>query len=1791
MAEEDRTFNYNDLNLDFLELSPPRAKPVIRNVTPIPSTQHFRSNAFKAKQLSQKVAQNDLLVTKIELLNRENTAMRQKLNDFQNSASQIQELYENEKKKCSNLQDQFNKVELNLNKIQKRSAQLHNDLEEKKLQLEQLQAQIEEDKGPLTYTELAMKYLKLYQHFEEEEILTKQEKTIFSDLSKYCEAKGCKSALLRLMKVKKKRTSKNTKNKDVQCNLLEAGFQTNPKERAAQSTQTSTSTSKSILTQTADLPLVGNKQTQTLTNNETKPLQVLLTQGVQTTPIELRSQGTQHITITTTRGTSTSCFIKKHNVSTCFPEPNFVSPVTVMVEELLQLYNVSPLSPISDPVTSLTTTSGLQDIPTTPIVLQEERIMCKSVGTCTYLCNVQRQIDFIPIYASIKRSKSNSPSPACSCVSIKNEAYATPTPSPPLPRASPSQSPRPQVSTASSQNRSASDVSASLNDNLNNMNPMLTAFTQLPEIQPEVFSTIWQMAGQMVMGLLYAPTSNRIRSTQLNSSNNSIDQQQFHNWLYNLYESIQLSPQQGTTPGTATSSEIAHSECPQNAISTERTFELNSETSCMNRALLNNIRSTQEEAAATQEVHNDSINASTNSIEPIVSAADESTQTELRSVSSQSMLLSEKNRTDCIFKEPLEIPKKSAKQAQKRKTADEELTYMKKCREKQIRKKRKKEKKSKVDLQVSASSLCYSEHKEIKELNTPQKNELDLVTAVEFCANLSSFTSDADDQTNQNDNNAYICTTGSSTENRLQMLDLSWGELECDTSSDAKKIGHCEADGRTNTERADASNVQVDLINNNFKGKEENVPDVELSCTAKNKCDSSDNMDTLNSGVAESAGIMGGDTAYRISVGCHASVEQSKDTINNLFGSDTEDEKDFPDVYAKDVQKNGNDESFKVCLDLEELASKLNINDMNVETMSLEKYHDNPQKEKNVSYEKSTHDGKIETIRNVAALLPSVLINQSNVLMENGENRDEINSLIAVKQTINSVEQILLDLSMSESEDEENNENSIVKSSDNNKNEICVDESEEADESVLVIVEEDFEGKHRKRTTSETSFVSDGQTSKFVSPAKSIKQKFNSTEDISALLNNTLVDNDLLGSTYAQQPDEVDKEIYSSTPSRTRGRKRKAELTNVTFSKLCAHRRGKQVNDSDYSSDESLSPPSKKNLSKDSNNLAVETVKSTFINCGTNDDKNSLAASPLKNNTHLNTLHASQTSMEPIEHIPPSNILNATCNNLLSSCSELNEPTSKICARDFQSPASLPNTTQNYLESPSSPPPLETDISNTFQRQIIPLELKGSYYPKNYHSHINHKDYESRSSPPNIEQNNCENSTSDHHSTNIANNIDHTLPCVEIPLELNIGYYPTKRRSILHHIINNYSADIYAIVTGKTKKLALNCKIALQLENFLKTTRDRVDLTASTVAFALHEEIDDTEVIADLIVGQLMNAPRSEIELNCDLACVPPKYIGTHLRLISIMLRHLQYKRSDVAGVLLAKIENKLFNYQNNENIKMEAALNLTQLYLLVIPMHKAAQHNPARLFIAKSLYYYNVLAHPIIYEVLLWYPTSLPSREETHYDRSDALITVIQHFLMCTTYNMDAKDLRHKELLSLLRFEYHFEPFKPKALEVLTNLVSKLKAGQLSNLKYAFAIFCKRQTKLVDILLQQQLLPLADEYYKLVQNTDEYDERIAALLECISAVVKPLPLDTDVSLYHSIFERFLAAVQRPIVQEAAVLAIVRLQRFGQNRCFHALAHFRPHYSLQLLTSNVLKTFIHKKPLSYWNSLLFQNKQ
>lgn len=298
----------------------------------------------------------------------------------------------------------------------------------------------------------------------------------------------------------------------------------------------------------------------------------------------------------------------------------------------------------------------------------------------------------------------------------------------------------------------------------------------------------------------------------------------------------------------------------------------------------------------------------------------------------------------------------------------------------------------------------------------------------------------------------------------------------------------------------------------------------------------------------------------------------------------------------------------------------------------------------------------------------------------------------------------------------------------------------------------------------------------------------------------------------------------------------------------------------------------------------------------------------------------------------------------------------------------------------------------------------------------------------------------------------------------------------------------------------------------------------------------------------------------------------------------LQKAEKKVINIISKFVEKFLFCTDSHKR-EFLICMNLTHLYIGLLSLNCMTDHkSKTRLYIAKCFYFYNDFAYPMVHQLILAFPGVLPYNNDTTYERSDALISLIQCILMNTYYaNSDKQHLKMMKLFNLLIYRYKYQPGKPSKNDLILNLISKIKAGKTKNVSLCFAILCRRNEPNwnENMIMKPFLLPLLTEFYKTLHITETNDKRIECLLETISLLIKPISITSDISSYLNIFSQFISlSVNRKCIRDAALCAILRLARFGYMNCYNVIRNLIACKSdMETISKAALKTFLYNNQI------------
>lgn len=490
-----------DINLDFLK-SPPKSS---RSAERCPSPYVYndidvrfgkKKHGNKKLEMALSIAKADELLREIDRLKNQNNELQSQLKDFQKTAQEIRVLYNKEKQRHETLKESFN----NLNKEYEK---IDADLINKTMVNDQMKARLAEYEGrPVNFNALVVKYVKLMNKLEGEDVLKYSgDKDLLETLKDYCSNMK--------LKISSNNSPKKNKTKDCKIKKQEACVQCNLYEESKKLTGIFT---PSI--QAHNFSKVASAVQCSL--HEENVTKKCITKNQTTQCFNLkRDQASQYISTMITRQTNTEKVIQKH-VQTMFPEPQTMPAIDDILNTYSKWSHIRSVSPLRESPQRVGTQKKLKGF--------------KTSGTCTMLCNIRRRIDYLPP----------------NITNIKQEIVT------------PSASPTPNSQRVVT-NRQFNTTLPNIAVNTNNQNQLHSIFnllntsantSTLGQFSSNAFNELWQIFGKMLLNLLQTSNAGIANS----HPNSAINQQQFFDWLMDLYVSSQ--------PQTTISAETQTAEQP-----------------------------------------------------------------------------------------------------------------------------------------------------------------------------------------------------------------------------------------------------------------------------------------------------------------------------------------------------------------------------------------------------------------------------------------------------------------------------------------------------------------------------------------------------------------------------------------------------------------------------------------------------------------------------------------------------------------------------------------------------------------------------------------------------------------------------------------------------------------------------------------------------------------------------------------------------------------------------------------------------------------------------------------------------------------------------------------------------------------------------------------------------------------------------------------------------------------------------------------------------------------------------
>lgn len=285
------------------------------------------------------------------------------------------------------------------------------------------------------------------------------------------------------------------------------------------------------------------------------------------------------------------------------------------------------------------------------------------------------------------------------------------------------------------------------------------------------------------------------------------------------------------------------------------------------------------------------------------------------------------------------------------------------------------------------------------------------------------------------------------------------------------------------------------------------------------------------------------------------------------------------------------------------------------------------------------------------------------------------------------------------------------------------------------------------------------------------------------------------------------------------------------------------------------------------------------------------------------------------------------------------------------------------------------------------------------------------------------------------------------------------------------------------------------------------------------------------------------------------------------------------------ELERRLFTF-NKEAKFTDRLTNLAHFYVSLIDIEQPNDRSKVRLFIYKCLYHFKSLSVPLTFTVIMAHPYALPHARDIE-SNNDPLIRAIASALSNIVYtNPKSKNHKKTEMFHTLKRRYGFFADKTFAIDVAVDFcIECIQKNRLKHVDYALILLAKRKDYeyAVDEIIEKHLSPMLHQYFSMnVNATTENDGKICTILFTIGSIVKTFPIEKNVLGYLDMFVTCLNATQRQTIQEAAILAICQLNRFGTAQIYQHLANWKPNYKISAHMQALLKTIVYKKSKQYW---------
>ncbi|XP_055379746.1 uncharacterized protein LOC129610939 [Condylostylus longicornis] len=421
-----------------------------------------------------------------------------------------------------------------------------------------------------------------------------------------------------------------------------------------------------------------------------------------------------------------------------------------------------------------------------------------------------------------------------------------------------------------------------------------------------------------------------------------------------------------------------------------------------------------------------------------------------------------------------------------------------------------------------------------------------------------------------------------------------------------------------------------------------------------------------------------------------------------------------------------------------------------------------------------------------------------------------------------------------------------------------------------------------------------------------------------------------------------------------------------------------------------------------------------------------------------------------------------------------------------------------------------------------------------------------------------------------------------------------KQESLIQYFLKIFDSHKQSkIFQNKVKNYT---EILLKLKNILEhyvespANEDQV----KRCIYRLFQNTQNSKIICKAI-AEIIEISKDKKKINSSLSLSISETEAKIVVLIEKFNTHIKQFKQNV----ITEIHNRVFKLKSDV-IPLENLINLVKFNIILMDLENSLDKQSeddrkmARLLTFKCLYYYNIKAIPMVFQLLISYPSILPRKSNPFYKDDDVIIKTIQSILNSIPYDVNKTDLKHYEMFYLLKDFYNYDRVKPSREELVEFLIINIRKHLLKDISYSFALICKQHgfEWTENFVIEKNILPLLNEYYAKILESEENDERIECLIESLSFIIKSFPVDfNNFDKYLQIFTNFLHSTARKRIQQAAVCALLRLSRFGLVNIFTAILNWCPNFEVDRTVKLMIQTFLYRKPLYYWKKIQNQIKE